>query len=185
MRNALLVSKIETDGCKGEDDMIRDAVIQDLPALLEIYNYEVMHGNATFDEEEKTYEQWKEWFSHFTGKYPLLVEETEGRIAGYAGVHKLFPKPAYDISAEVTLYIGKEFRGQGIGGSLLRALLERVREDGKLESLFSLITGTNEASIHLHEKAGFTHSGTLPYSGMKFGERLNVEIYYYNLTEEI
>lgn len=164
--------------------MIRRAAIQDLPQLLDIYNYEVRHGAATFDEIEKTYEQREEWFSHYTGKYPLLVEERDGKIAGYAGAYKLFPKPAYDISAEVSVYIAPEFRGQGIGERLLRALIEQTRADGELESLFSLITGTNEISIHLHEKLGFTCDGILKKSGMKFGERLDVVIYRYDLREE-
>lgn len=177
MRNALFAAKIETGGHEREDDMIRDAVIEDLPELLEIYNYEVLNGNATFDENEETLEQRTVWFSHFSGKYPLLVEERDCRIAGYCGAYKLFPKPAYDISAEVTLYIAKEYRGQGIGECLLRALMERVKADGRLEALFSLITSTNKASIRLHEKLGFSHDGVLRSSGMKFGERLDVEIY--------
>lgn len=184
MRNALFASKIESDGQEGEDDMIRDAVIEDLPELLEIYNYEVLNGNATFDEEEADYGQRKEWFSQFTGKYPLLVEEQDGKVAGYAGACKLFPKPAYRISAEVTLYIAKEFRGQGIGERLLRALIERVKGEGQIEALFSLITATNEGSIRLHEKVGFSHDGVLRSSGMKFGERLDVEIYRLDVRSE-
>lgn len=162
--------------------MIREARLTDLQELLDIYNYEVINGNATFDEVPKTYEQRKEWFSHFTGKYPLLVEELDGRIAGYAGADKLFPKPAYDISAEVTLYIHRDFRGQGIGERLLKALIERVKRDGQLESLFSLITGTNQASIRLHEKLGFEYGGVFKRSGVKFREHLDVVIYRYDTS---
>lgn len=162
--------------------MIRDARLEDLQDLLDIYNYEVINGNATFDEVPKTYEQRREWLSHFTGKYPLLVEEVDGKIAGYAGAYKLFPKPAYDISAEVTLYVHQDFRGKKIGEKLLKALIERVKRDGELESLFSLITGTNEASIRLHEKLGFEYAGVLKDSGVKFGEHLDVVIYRYGNT---
>ncbi len=184
MRNALFKSKIESDSHERENDMIRDAVIEDLPELLEIYNYEVLNGNATFDEVEETYGQRKEWFSHFTGKYPLLVEVRDGKVVGYAGAYELFPKPAYHISAEVTLYIAKEFRGQGIGERLLGALIERVKGEGQIEALFSLITATNEGSIRLHEKMGFSHDGVLRSSGIKFGERLDVEIYRLDVRTE-
>lgn len=164
--------------------MIRRAVIEDLPQLLEIYNYEILHGVATFDEKEKTYEERKRWFEQFTGKYPLLVEEREGKIAGYVGAYKLFPKPAYDISAEVTLYISPEFRRQGIGELLLKELLEVVKNEGEIEQLFSLITGTNIASKRLHEKLGFEYDGVLKKSGRKFGERLDVDIYRYETRKE-
>ena len=163
--------------------MIRRAKIEDLHEMLDIYNYEVVNGVATFDEVPVTYEQRKEWFNVHKGKYILLVEEQDGKIAGYASVSKLFPKPAYDISGEVSVYVGKDFRGQGIGKALLKELLVQTEEEGNFVSLFSLITGTNEASIHLHEKLGFTYAGVLKESGMKFGKHLDVVIYRYGFNE--
>lgn len=163
--------------------MIRRAKLADLPRLLEIYNYEVLHGTATFDEEARTEEEQREWFEHYTGKYPLLVEELSGEITGYAGAYRLLPKPAYDISAEVSVYVAPECRGRGAGERLLRALLKATREEYDLESLFSLITATNQASIHLHEKLGFLYEGILRNSGKKFGENLDVMIYRYDLRK--
>lgn len=163
--------------------MIRRAKIEDLHEMLDIYNYEVVNGVATFDEVPVTYEQRKEWFNVHKGKYILLVEEQNGKIAGYASVSKLFPKPAYDISGEVSVYVGKDFRGQGIGKALLKELLVQTEKEGNFVSLFSLITGTNEASIHLHEKLGFTYAGVLKESGMKFGKHLDVVIYRYGFNE--
>lgn len=163
--------------------MIRRAKIEDLHEMLDIYNYEVVNGVATFDEVPVTYEQRKEWFNVHKGKYILLVEEQDGKIAGYASVSKLFPKPAYDISGEVSVYVGKDFRGQGIGKALLKELLVQTEKEGNFVSLFSLITGTNEASIHLHEKLGFTYVGVLKESGMKFGKHLDVVIYRYGFNE--
>lgn len=164
--------------------MIRRARMEDLQEMLDIYNYEVVNGVATFDEIPVTYEQRKEWFEAHQGKYILLVEERDGRIAGYASVSKLFPKPAYDISGEVSVYIAKEFRGQGIGESLVRELVKQVEKEGNFVSLFSLITGTNEASIHLHQKLGFEYDGILKRSGMKFGKQLDVVIYRYEIKGE-
>lgn len=163
--------------------MIRRAKIEDLHEMLDIYNYEVVNGVATFDEVPVTYEQRKEWFNVHKGKYILLVEEQDGKIAGHASVSKLFPKPAYDISGEVSVYVGKDFRGQGIGKALLKELLVQTEKEGNFVSLFSLITGTNEASIHLHEKLGFTYAGVLKESGMKFGKHLDVVIYRYGFNE--
>ena len=161
--------------------MIRRAIIEDLPELLDIYNYEVEHGVATFDEVPQTYEQRKEWFNAHQGKYMLIVKELDGKVAGYASVSKLFPKPAYDISGEVSVYVAKAFRGQGIGKELLKELLARTKEEGTFDSLFSLITGTNEASIYLHEKLGFEYAGILKNSGVKFGRHLDVAIYRFAL----
>lgn len=162
-------------------EMIRRARIEDLPELLDIYNYEVEHGVATFDEVKQTMKQRMEWFDAHQGKYILIVKELDGKVAGYASVSKLFPKPAYDISGEVSVYVAKGFRGQGIGKELLKELLEMAKREGHFDSLFSLITGTNEVSIHMHEKLGFEYAGILKNSGVKFGEHLDVTIYRFAL----
>lgn len=39
---------------------IRKAVIDDLPAIAEIYHYYVLNSTVTFDLDEKTIEEWKE-----------------------------------------------------------------------------------------------------------------------------
>jgi len=161
--------------------MIRRASIEDLPELLDIYNYEVEHGVATFDEVKQTWEQRKEWFDAHQGKYLLIIKEIDGKVAGYASISKLFPKPAYDISGEVSVYVAKAFRGQGIGKELLNELLEMTKRERNFDSLFSLITGTNEVSIHMHEKLGFEYAGILKNSGMKFGEHYDVKIYRFAL----
>ena len=92
-------------------------------------------------------------------------------------------RSAYDISGEVSVYVGKDFRGQGIGKALLKELLVQTEKEENFVSLFSLITGTNEASIHLHEKLGFTYAGVMKESGMKFGKHLDVVIYRYGFNE--
>lgn len=157
--------------------MIRRARIEDLPQLLEIYNYEIEHGVASFDEEPQSYEQRKEWFDAHQGKYILLVKEIDGKAVGYASISKLFQRPAYDISGEVSVYVDKDYRGQGIGKELLKSLLEMAQMEGRFDSLFSLITGTNEASIRLHEQLGFEYAGIFKNSGVKFGRHLDVVIY--------
>lgn len=163
--------------------MIRRAVLEDLPELLDIYNYEIVNGVATFDEIPQTYEQRKVWFDEHQGNYSLLVKEVEGRVVGYASVSKFFAKSAYDISGEVSVYVAKEFQGQGIGKELLSILLEKIREEGNFESLFSLITRGNDASIHIHEEAGFEYAGMLSNAGVKFGKHLDVMIYQYAVKQ--
>lgn len=55
---------------------IRPGIRADIPVLLEIYNYEVLHGTATLDIHPRTMEQWEEWFDgHGKENHPLLVAE--------------------------------------------------------------------------------------------------------------
>ena len=62
---------------------IRPGIRADIPVLLEIYNYEVLHGTATLDIHSRTMEQWEEWFNeHGKENHPLLVAEIEDDDAG-------------------------------------------------------------------------------------------------------
>jgi len=44
------------------------------------------------------------------------------------------------------------------------------------------IDADNQTSIHLHEKFGFTHSGTIKHAGFKFGRWLDLAFYQLILT---
>lgn len=70
-----------------EEIMIRTAEPGDLKRLLEIYNYEVENGVATFDLHPRTMEERMKWFrAHNIANHPLLVAvaarpETGGTVA--------------------------------------------------------------------------------------------------------
>ena len=157
---------------------IRKAEITDLPELLAIYNYEVEHGVATFDTEPKTLEQREEWFyAHNVDNYPLIVAELDGHAVGYASLSQFRPKDAYRSSVELSIYIAPEYRGRGIANHLMESILDEARRDDRTHLVVSLITGSNAASIHLHEKFGFTYSGTIREVGIKFGVYQDVANY--------
>ena len=66
---------------------IRAAKEQDMEAVLSIYNYEVMHGTATFDVVPRTMEEQMDWFRrHDGGRHPVLVAVEDGRVVGFASL---------------------------------------------------------------------------------------------------
>lgn len=157
--------------------MIRVAERRDIPAITEIYNEQVRNGTATFDLEECSIENRTAWFEAHTGRYVLLVDEREGGIAGYASLSRYRMKPAYDPTAELSVYVAPAFRGQGVGRGLMEALLARARADEDMHSVVSVITEGNTASCRLHESLGFTHCGTVREAGRKFGRWIGIETY--------
>ena len=55
---------------------IRTAERRDLSAMLDIYNYEVKNGTATFDAEPRAGAAWEAWLAaHNTSNHPLTVAE--------------------------------------------------------------------------------------------------------------
>ncbi len=157
---------------------IRTAQRTDIPALLDIYNYEVEFGVATFDLQPKTMEERTEWFAaHNVGNHPLIVALIEGEVAGYASLSSYREKEAYHSTVELSVYVGPSYRRQGVATILMEAILQLAREDENIHTVVSVITGGNEASIKLHERFGFTFCGRMREVGMKFGRYLDIENY--------
>ena len=160
--------------------IIRKGRHEDLAALLEIYNYEVVNGTATFDIHPKTLKEWAVWFDlHNKGdNHPLYVGVEAGEVVGYATLSPYRPKEAYVSTVELSIYVSPEHRGHGVATELMEHIIGVARDDEETHMIVSVITAGNEASTELHRKFGFTHSGTIPEVGVKFGRKIGIDTYY-------
>lgn len=158
--------------------MIRKAKTEDIPALLEIYNYEVKNGVATLDINEKSIEQWTQWFlNHNIKNHPLIVLEENGTVKGYASLSSYREKEAYASTVELSIYVHPAFRGQGVGTVLMREIIGLAKEDETVHTVVSVITSGNAASERLHDKFGFTFCGKIKEAGIKFGKYIDISNY--------
>ena len=158
--------------------IIRKAERKDLPALLEIYNYEVLHGVATLDLSPKTPQEWGKWFEeHNTKNHPLFVAETEGHIEGYVSLSSYRDKEAYRSTVELSLYVGVDDRNKGVATALMQYIIEEAEKEEATHTVVSVITAGNEASKKLHQKFGFEYCGTIKEVGIKFGAYRDIENY--------
>lgn len=157
---------------------MRPATSQDLPALLAIYNTEVNHSTATFDLQEKTIEEWTKWFqNHVDETHPIFIAEAEGQVSGYASLSQYREKEAFKTTVELSIYIDKQYRGNGIADALMQHVIQYAKETEGIHCIISVITTGNEVSTHLHKKYGFTYAGTLREVGIKFGEYCGIDHY--------
>lgn len=156
--------------------VIRDAVLEDLPNILNIYNYAIVHLTATFDTEEETLEDRQNWFDNHNEKYPVIVAEMDGEVVGFSCLSPFKRKKAYSQSAEISIYTSPESQGKGIGKTLMEEIIERAKQNG-LRTIIAVITSGNEASVRLHKKFGFKFAGRIKEVGYKFGQWLDVEYY--------
>lgn len=164
---------------------IRPAEKRDIPALLEIYNYEVEHGAATLDLHPRTLPEWEEWFSeHQTAAHFILTAESDGKPVGYASLSEYRQKEAYSSTAELSVYISPDHRRRGAATALMSAVLERARECPELHSVVSVITSGNKASEKLHAKFGFRFCGTLHEVGFKLGKFQDIDNFELILDKE-
>jgi len=154
---------------------IRKATLQDLAAIAEIYNEALRKTTATLDSKPKTIDEQKAWFAQHGGKYPVLVAEEGGVIAGWASLSRWSDRCGYADTAEASLYVKVGRQGKGIGRKLIAETL-RAGQNAGLHSVMARITAGNETSLHLAESLGFEHIGVMKEVGRKFGRLLDVHL---------
>ena len=152
---------------------LREAGNADQQAILDIYNDAVLHSTATFDLEPRTWEDQQLWLEEHRPPYAVYVATLGDTVAGWGSLSPFRPRPGYRFTAEDSIYVRQDFRGRGIGTSLLEVLIEAASR-GRFHSVMALIDGDNAVSVRLHERFGFRHVGTFREVGFKFGRRLDV-----------
>ena len=155
------------------DLLVRDATDADLPAVGAVYDHEARHGISTFDAVGRDAEFWA---GKRAGDDPFLVAEMAGAVVGFAYASTYRPRPAYDRTREVSVYLGEQARGRGVGRTLYAVLLDRLRGAGTHTAL-AVIALPNDPSVRLHESFGFVHRGTLREVGWKFGTWIDTAFY--------
>ncbi|KJD33432.1 phosphinothricin acetyltransferase [Tamlana nanhaiensis] len=153
--------------------MIRPFKAEDIPQILEIYNYYVLNSTATFDLEISTIDAFKDKLLGIQADFPFYVFEAENQILGYAYASKFRPRPAYNGTVESTVYVKHDAHGKQIGSLLYTKLIEQLKQK-KYHTVLGVLTIPNASSIKLHEKFGFKQVAELQEVGFKFGEWQNV-----------
>jgi L-amino acid N-acyltransferase YncA len=155
---------------------LRPAVESDLAAIHEIYDEQVLHGTASFDTTPRTEAERLQWFHGWPrDRYPIIVAEKDGRVVGWGRLSPWSPRRAYDRTVENSVYVHRDFRGQGIGKLLLVELIRLGREAG-LGVIIARITHENPGSIAMHKAHGFRDIGVMHRVGEKFGRLLDVHM---------
>lgn len=163
---------------------IRDAHVEDAESFASIYNHFVLTTSISFEEAEvPAIEMAGRIADVQAAGLPWLVADVDGVVAGYAYATKWRVRHAYRFSVETTVYLAPASAGQGLGTSLYRALIERLR-DGGFHLAIGGIALPNPASIALHEKLGFEKVAEFREVGLKFGRWTDVGYWQLKLAEQ-
>jgi L-amino acid N-acyltransferase YncA len=122
----------------------------DWPTVRVIYAEGLATGQATF---ETTLPTWPEWDEQHL-QSPRLVMRSGAEVAGWTALSPVSGRCVYGGVAEVSIYVAKAYRGQGLGMALLQELIKRSETAG-IWTLQAGIFPENEASMGLHLANGF------------------------------
>jgi L-amino acid N-acyltransferase YncA len=136
------------------DYEIEEMKESDWQQVSNIYLEGIKTGTATFQTEVPTWEAWDK--GHI--KCCRLAAKFGDKVLGWAALSPTSSRCVYKGVAEVSIYIGKEYKEQGIGSALLKNLIKESEKNG-FWTLQSGIIAKNTASIALHKKCGFREVG--------------------------
>jgi phosphinothricin acetyltransferase len=124
----------------------------DWPAVSAIYADGISTGEATF---ERTVPTWAEWSDGDVHRHhPALVGRVDGAIVAWAALKPVSSRRVYEGVAEVSVYVGRGHRNQGLGRALLTELIARAEAAG-VWTIQAGIFPENLASLGLHRACGF------------------------------
>jgi L-amino acid N-acyltransferase YncA len=136
------------------DFIVEKMKVEDWEGVRSIYREGIATGNATF---EKDVPEWQEWDRRHLGDC-RFVARREGQVVGWGALSPVSSRCVYAGVAEVSIYVAALARGEGIGKSLLRTLIEESERQG-IWTLQAGVFPENEASIALHKAWGFREVG--------------------------
>jgi phosphinothricin acetyltransferase len=147
-----------------------------LEEILQIYNYYVKNTTASFHVHTPTLEEMRDMVFSTDEKYKTYIIKDKKQICGYVYIHKYSNREAYDITAEVSIYLQQNYIKKGIGSTALNYIENHARQHG-IHSLLAIICGQNEASIRLCSQNGYIKCAHFKEVGEKFGQLLDIVAY--------
>ena len=149
---------------------IRAATSADLPDIQAIYAHHVLHGAGTFEETPPSVEDLTARFRGIAERgWSYLVAADQTGVLGYAFYAQYRDRSAYRYTAEDSIYVRDDVRGQGVGKALVARLLQEAEAAGFRQMIAVIGDSENIGSIGVHASLGFQRAGVLRASGLKFG----------------
>lgn len=164
--------------------LIRLAETKDMAAIANIYAPYCESSAITFETEALSPTQMAERFARLGQKYPWVVMEIDGGIAGYAYGGPHHERAAYRWASNVSVYVNEAHQRSGVGKDLYHALFGIMRLQGFVQAIAG-ITLPNDPSVALHKSLGFQLMGVYKNIGYKLGAWRDVGWWQLPLTEEL
>ena len=157
---------------------IRPFKRNDFEQVQQIYQQGIDTGNATFQQQQKS---WQQWQQSMVANTTLVItsqdaECEDSKVMGWAGLSAISSREVYAGVAEVSIYVSTQYAGKGCGTQLFSALVTHSETLGYW-TLQSAIFPENKASIALHEKHGFRLIGVRERLGKMKGVWRDVWLY--------
>jgi L-amino acid N-acyltransferase YncA len=154
--------------------LIRPAAEADFAQIQAIYAHHVLHGTGTFEEVPPSIEEMvQRWVRVAANGWTWLVAADATGVTGFGYYQQIRDRSAYRFTAEDSIYVRDDVRGQGVGKALVVALVAAATAAGFRQMIAVIGDSENISSIGVHSSLGFQKVGVLRATGLKFGRWLD------------
>jgi L-amino acid N-acyltransferase YncA len=155
---------------------IRIASLSDIEQIAEIYNQGIQDRIATLESTAKSVGEMIDWLNNRSPRHKVLVIIDENDVVkGWASLNVFNVRECYQGVADISIYIRRENRGQGLGKKLLLALVEMAKQIGFHKMVLTTLA-SNNTGHKLYQSVGFTKVGTYVKQGMLDGKWVDVHV---------
>lgn len=134
--------------------------------------------SITADTEPVGVESRVAWFErHEPTRRPILIVEDSSRdLIGWISFESFYGRPAYDSTAEISIYLAEKARGRGTGRNVLQHCVEIAPKFG-IKTLLGYIFAHNEPSLRLFASVGFEEWANLRNVALIDGVERSLKIF--------
>jgi putative acetyltransferase len=152
-----------------EDIQIRRAEPDDYAAVAEIFSGPKAFA-GTLQLPYPSREVWRKRLSETPDGLHVLVAVVGDRVVGTLGLETFPAKPRRSHAGTFGISVHDDWQGKGVGTALIRAAVDLADNWLNLRRLELEVYADNEAAIHLYERFGFEHEGTLRQYAFRDGQ---------------
>ena len=155
--------------------VFRNATPEDLPEIVSIYNSTIESRLVTADLVPVTVEEKLPWFYEHHSKRPLWIVADDNQTLGWVSLQDFYGRPAYNGTAEISIYLHERWRGKGYGKKILERSI-RYAATLQIHTLLGYIFAHNTVSLQLFSNAGFVEWAHLPGIAIMDGNDYSLKI---------
>ena len=147
----------------------RDATLDDVAVIAEIYNESILAGGATMDDRPKTLEDIRKYIQGFSEREGYVLLTRDGYVVGWGVIKRFGNGPAYRHCCETSIYLRHSEIRKGYGSRIKRVLIDRCKQYG-YRHLVARIWASNTASIEDNKRFGYEMVGIQKEIGHVHGQ---------------
>ena len=153
--------------------IMRRARRTDAAAINYIYNQAVEDGDSILEIDVKGQSYREEWLAAHDRRHPVYVGEAEGKVVCWVALSPYNAHYPYDGVAELSVYVERSFRHQGLGSLLLKFIEQQATQLGYCKIILS-VYATNLNALHAYRRAGYRDVGVFRSHGYNKGKLYDI-----------